>query len=113
MIYRLFVKDGRTDEFEAKGDYKSNKTAQTKSEKYTKKNKEIKIIPIPTDELGVGFKIYLGNGELYGEIVRENESFWYVRRVFKDENDEAFFLKDELENKYINGTFIMKVGLCE
>ena len=50
----------------------------------------------------------MSDGELYGEIVDENDSFWFIRRILKDENDRAFFLKDGFLEKYENGTFIMK-----
>ncbi len=108
MIYRLFIQDKRSGEYEVKGDYKTRKTAETKAKPFIEKKREIKIIPLPSEELGIGFKVYLGNGELYGEIVRENESFWFIKNALIDKSRDDFFLKDEFENKYINGTFMMK-----
>lgn len=108
MVYRLFVYDKRFNEYKKKGDYKTRKIAETKARPLIEKGRKVKIIPIPTDELGIGLKIYLSDGSLYGEIVDEGESFWYIRRTFKDENDRAFFLKDSFIEKFENGTFIIK-----
>lgn len=108
MTYRLFVYNKRTKEYENKGDYKTRQMAETKAQKHIDKNKKTKIILIPTKELNVGLKIYLPDGELYGEIIDESDSFWFIRRAFKGENDSVFFLKDNFIDKYENGTFITK-----
>lgn len=111
LQYRLFVYSKRTKEYEAKGSYKTKQMAETKAEPHIKKNKETKIIPIPTNELAIGMKVYTSDGELYGEIIDECDSFWYIRRAFKDEDDRAFFLKDIFIEKYENGIFIIKEEL--
>lgn len=110
MVYRLFVYSKRTKEYEVKGNYKTKQMAETKAEPHIKKNKETKIIPIPTDELAIGMKVYKSDGELYGEIIDESSSFWYIRRASRDKDDRIFFLKDSFIEKYENGIFIMKEG---
>ena len=94
--------------YEPKGDYKTRQIAETKAKPFTDKGKEVKIIPLPTNQLKVGMKIYLADGSLYGEIVDDSGSFWYIRREVKDEYDRAFFLKDSFIEKYESGVFIMK-----
>lgn len=111
MIYRLFVMNGKNGEYEKKGDYKTRRMAETKEKPFVDKKRKTKIIPLPSEELGIGFKVYLGSGELYGEIVRDNESFWFIKNALIDKSRDDFFLKDEFENKYINGIFIMKEEL--
>lgn len=108
MIFRLCIYNKKLKEYKAKSDYKTRQMAETKSKPYIEKGRKVKIVPIPTDELKIGLKVYLSNGELYGEIVDEDDSFWYIKRIFKDEDDRAFFLKDEFLDKYENGTFIME-----
>lgn len=108
MTYNLYVYNKRTKEYEKKGEYKTKQMAETKSKLHTEKNRKVKIIPIPTDELKIGLKVYRADSALYGEIIDESDSFWYVRREFKDENDRVFFLKDEFIDKYESGIFIMK-----
>lgn len=108
MQYRLFVYNRRTKEYESKGNYKTNQMAETKAEPHIKKDRKVKIIPIPTDSLKVGLKVYTSDKELYGVIISENNSFWYIRREGRGSDDKAFFLKDEFVDKYINGIFIMK-----
>lgn len=110
MLYRLFVYNKRTKEYEAKGNYKTKQMAETKAKPHIKKDKKIKIIPIPTDELTISMKVYRSDGELYGEIIDESESFWYIKRVLKDKNDRMIFLKENFIEKYENGVFIMKEG---
>ena len=85
--------------------------AETKAKPFINKGSEVKITAIPTDELKIGMKVYTFNGEVYGEIIDESNSFWFIRRIFKDENDRAFFLKDEFIDKYENDVFIMKEEL--
>lgn len=113
MIYRLFVLDKRLNEWQPKGDYKLKKTAEKKARPFIEKGKTIKIVSLPTNELGIGFKIYLPDGTLYGEIIDESEYFWFVRRAFKDKDDRVFFLKDNFLEKYENGKFIMKEELYD
>ncbi|MGJ0846458.1 hypothetical protein ACR77J_07210 [Tissierella praeacuta] len=96
--------------YDAKGDYKTRQMAETKAKPFTHKGKEIKIVPLPTKELKVGMKVYKSDNELYGEIVDEGGSFWYIRRDSQPEDDRAFFLKDSFIEKYENGTFIIKEG---
>lgn len=111
MQYRLFVYNKRTKEYEAKGNYKTKQMAETKAETHIKKDRKVKIIAIPTDSLKVGLDIYTSDKKLYGTIVSESNSFWYIRREGRGSDDKAFFLKDEFVNKYIDSTFIMKEGL--
>lgn len=111
MTYRLYVYNKLSKEYEAKGDYKTRQMAETKSEPFIKKGREIKITLLPTSELKVGMEIYKSDGELYAVIVDEDNSFWYLRRESKEADDRAFFLKDSFVEKYENGTFIMKEEL--
>lgn len=108
LIYRLYVYDKRAKVYDTKGDYKTKQSAETKAKPFTDKGKEVKIIPLPTKEIKIGMKVYKSDDELYGEIIDESGSFWYIRRTFKDEDDRAFFLKDNFIEKYENGIFIMK-----
>ena len=108
MVYRLFVFDKRSNCYQKKNDYKTKKMAETKAKYYIQKNREVKIVAIPTDELDIGLKIYLTDGSLYGEIIDEDESFWYIRRSFKGNDDKAFFLKDNFVEKFENGIFVIK-----
>lgn len=113
MQYRLFVYSKRTKEYESKGNYKTKQMAETKAEPHIKKDKKVKIILIPTDELTIGMKVYKFDGELYGVIIDESDSFWYIRRASKDKDDRMFFLKDSFIEKYENEVFIMKEDLNE
>ena len=108
MIYRVYVYDKRMKKYEIKSECKNINTAKTKAQKHIDKGRSVKIIPIPTDELDVGLKIYLSNGDLYGEIVDGSDSFWYIRRNTNKNDDIVFFLKDNFLEKYENGTFIIK-----
>ena len=108
MQYRLFVYNKRNKEYEAKGNYKTRQMAETKAEPHIKKDRKVKIIAIPTDSLKVGLDIYTSDKKLYGTIVSESNSFWYIKREGMDSDDKAFFLKDEFIDKYIAGTFIIK-----
>ncbi|HZK00607.1 MAG TPA: hypothetical protein VFC79_11390 [Tissierellaceae bacterium] len=108
MQYRLFVYSKRTKEYEPKGNYKTKQMAETKAEPHIKKDRKTKIIAIPTDELTIGMKVYASDGELYGEIIDESNSFWYIRREGKGSDDSAFFLKDKFIDKFVVGTFITK-----
>lgn len=110
MVYRLFVYSKRTKEYESKGNYKTKQIAETKAQAHIDKNRKVKVIPIPTDELQVGMKVYKSDGELYGKIIDESNSFWYIRREGREEDDKAMFLKDGFIEKYENGVFIMKEG---
>lgn len=111
MVYRLFVYNKRTKEYEVKGNYKNRQMAETKAKPHIDKDRKVKIIPIPTDGLKIGMKVYKSDKELYGEIISESNSFWYIRREGRDEDDKAMFLKDEFIEKYENGIFIMKEEL--
>lgn len=111
MQYRLFVYSKRTKEYESKGNYKTKQMAETKAKPHIKKNKETKIIPIPTDMLTIGMKVYKSDGEFYGEIIDESNSFWYIRREGRESDDRVFFLKDSFIEKYENGIFTMKEDL--
>ena len=103
--------DKRAEVYDNKGDYKTKQIATTKAKPFIDKGRQIKITPIPTNEVKVGMKLYTSDGEIYGEIIDESDSFWFIKRVFKDEDDRAFFLKDGFTNKYENGVFIMKEEL--
>lgn len=71
-------------------------------------------------EFHVGFKIYANGKNLsgklipdsvsfhYGTIVSEDESFWYVHRTFIDDTDDpVFFVKSDMEEKYVEEKFII------
>lgn len=111
LIYRLFLYDKRAKVYDAKGDYKTKQIAETKAKPFIDKGKVIKITPIPTDEIKIGMEVYTSDNELYGEIVDESDSFWYIRRDSQPEEDRAFFLKDSFIEKYENETFVMKEEL--
>lgn len=111
MIYRLFVYDKRADIYDNKGDYKTKEIATTKAKPFIDKSREVKIISIPTNEIKIGMKLYRSNSELYGKIIDESDSFWFINRAFKDEDDKVFFLKDGFIDNYENEVFIMKDDL--
>lgn len=80
------------------------------------RKKEAFLVIMPK-KIEKGTKIYikdasmvrvLNEGDLYGTVTRTDSSFIYVNRAFKGENDEVFFMKDEIEQKYIDGIFIAK-----
>lgn len=108
MIYRVLVYDKKAKSYESKGNFKTRKSADKKMESFTKKNRDAKVVALPSDELKVGMKIYKADGDMYGIITRDDDCFWYVNRGCKDENDEMFFSKDSFLEKYENGTLIMK-----
>lgn len=111
MQFRLYVLNKRTKEYEVKGNYKTRQMAETKAEPYISKGRDARILPLPLDSLKIGMIVYQHDGELYGEIVDDSGSFWYIRREVKDEYDRAFFLKDSFVEKYENGVFIIKEEL--
>lgn len=110
MTYNLYVYNKRIGEYEKKGEYKTRQMAETKSKPYIDKDRKVKIILMPeVKDVKVGFQVYLNDGELYGEIVEETKNFYYIKRAFKqDENDKAFFLKEYFLDKYEDCTFIVK-----
>lgn len=108
LIYRLQVYNKRTKAYDTKGSYKTRQMAETKAETHIKKDRKVKIISIPTNSLKIGLDVYTADKKLYGTIISESNSFWYIRREGKGSDDSAFFLKDNFIDKYIEGTFIMK-----
>ena len=113
LIYRLLIYDRETKTYKKKSDYKTRRIAETKAKPLADKGRNIKVIAIPTTEIKIGMKLYLHDGNLYGEIIDESESFLYVRRASKGEDDRMFFLKDNFIDKYENEVLVMKEELNE
>ena len=114
--YRIYIQEETKDgyvEWKAKEDYSTYEKAEAKVLKsYKRKNN--KIITFP-DEFTIGTKIYSGSKRiagrkipkqdnyLYGEIIDEDERYYYIKRSFAGEDDRFSFHKDMIEEKFIEG----------
>lgn len=101
QIYRIYHinKKGK---FVKKHEFTDKKRADKKWIQY-ENNPNYKFAIIPKD-IKLGDKVYK-QGELYGEIVREDDTFFYIKRVGKGEDDEQFYQKALIEEKFIKGIF--------
>ena len=109
MIYRVYKENLRTGNMVKHGDYKVLEEAEKTIKNLISRNKRrsVDIIKIP-ENIGVGYEVYLSNGELYGTITRETKSFYYLEPSNKkiiDELQRPLFLKENFQEKFERGIF--------
>jgi len=106
LTYKLYIYNRKSNEYTKLGEWNTYDTAEGKADKYKKRNVKYKIFAYPK-KVKVGLKIYQGD-ELYGTVVDISESFYYINRVTKGEDDKMFFMKDNFEEKFLNDIFNVK-----
>lgn len=115
MIYRVFKTNPKNGKVIKDNDYDSIEKAEKRVGDLSKgtgrakrKNKTAYIGEIP-ENIGYGYKIYRPNGDLYGTIAHiPSRYFWYVIPAWKavdDPLDYPFFLKQNFEQKFVDGIF--------
>ena len=108
MIIRV-LKESKAGNMTKHGDYDTMEEAEKTRASLRKRNKkrDVEIVTIP-ENIGVGYEIFNTDGSLYGVIVRETNSFYYVEpagKLIEDELDRVFFLKEDFLTKFENDTF--------
>jgi hypothetical protein len=104
MIYQIVIIEPNGKRKKTKN-YDNLKSAEKKIKKsYSKKQTRIIILP---KEYNIGLKLYKPNGELYGTIVRDSDSFFYIQKT--DSTEEHVFLKSNFEEKFIKELLFCKV----
>lgn len=74
------------------------------------KKKDIFKVLIPND-ICIGYTFYNIDGEYIGEIIKETKDMWYIKRTKdKTEMDCMVVLKDNIEQKFIDNYFVIKLN---
>jgi Zn-dependent peptidase ImmA (M78 family) len=106
MTYDIYcIKDG---EYTLEKSYTERDKAEKTFDKIKNKKKlQYKMCAVP--EIAVGLKLYR-QGNYYGTITKETDSFWYVRNEEKELTGDSLkdyneFLKETFELKFIKDVF--------
>ena len=118
LKYKIYGKQGF--DYVKIGEHSTLESAEKKIDKKLKKKygDMVFIVPYP-EKIEAGMKIYSGKDRifgrlvpdkeefLYGVIVKEDESFWWISRDFTDPTP-VFFLKDTFHEKFVDEVFYFK-----
>ena len=70
------------------------------------KKPTVKIIIIPN--ISIGLKIYSADNRFIGEIIEESDNLWFTRKT-DDEVILTPWMKENFEDKYVRGLFVVNV----